>query len=59
MIEPGDNYPDTGGRYKVFTMCPVLQAASCLQLGAVHLFLTGDITFKEVAELNTKVLPVV
>ena len=33
-----------------------LQAASCLQLGAVHLFLTGDITFKKVAELNTKML---
>ena len=33
-----------------------LQAASCLQLGSVHLFLTGDITFKKVAELNTKML---
>jgi predicted nucleic acid-binding protein len=34
-----------------------LQAASCLQLGARHLFLTGDIAFKKVAELNTKMLP--
>ena len=34
-----------------------LQAASCLQLGPVHLFLTGDITFKKVAELNTKMIP--
>jgi predicted nucleic acid-binding protein len=33
-----------------------LQAASCLQLGARHLFLTGDIAFKKVAALNTKML---
>jgi len=33
-----------------------LQAASCLQLGARHLFLTGDIAFKKVAELNVKML---
>ena len=33
-----------------------LQAASCLQLGARHLFLTGDVAFKKVAELNTKML---
>ena len=33
-----------------------LQAASCLQLGAKHLFLTGDSTFKRVAGLNVKVL---
>jgi predicted nucleic acid-binding protein len=33
-----------------------LQAASCLQLGPRHLFLTGDIAFKKVAELNTKKL---
>jgi predicted nucleic acid-binding protein len=42
-------------RYRLRTP-DALQAASCLQLGAVHLFLTGDITFKKVAELNTKVL---
>ena len=33
-----------------------LQAASCLQLGAKHLFLTGDAAFKKVAGLNVKVL---
>lgn len=33
-----------------------LQAASCLQLGTSHLFLTGDVTFKRVAGLNVKVL---
>ena len=33
-----------------------LQAASCLQLGADHLFLTGDGAFKRVAGLNVKVL---
>jgi len=33
-----------------------MQAASCLQLGADHLFLTGDSTFKRVAGLNVKVL---
>lgn len=33
-----------------------LQAASCLQLGTQHLFLTGDAAFKRVAGLNVKVL---
>ena len=33
-----------------------LQAASCLQLGADHLFVTGDNAFRKVAGLNTKVL---
>ena len=33
-----------------------LQAASCLQLGARHVFLTGDVAFKKVAGLNTKTL---
>ena len=33
-----------------------LQAASCLQIGAEHLFLTGDSAFKRVAGLNVKVL---
>lgn len=33
-----------------------LQAASCLQLGGEHLFLTGDSAFKRVAGLNVKVL---
>ena len=33
-----------------------LQAASCLQLGGDHLFLTGDSAFKRVAGLNVKVL---
>jgi predicted nucleic acid-binding protein len=33
-----------------------LQAACCLQLGADHLFLTGDAAFKRVAGLNVKVL---
>ncbi len=32
-----------------------LQAASCLQLGVEHLFLTGDSAFKRVARLNVKV----
>jgi uncharacterized protein len=32
-----------------------LQAASCLQLGAKHFFLTGDIAFKKVTGLNVKV----
>jgi predicted nucleic acid-binding protein len=33
-----------------------LQAASCLQLGAEHILLTGDAAFKRVAGLNVKVL---
>ncbi len=33
-----------------------LQAASCLQLGGEHLFLTGDASFRRVAGLNVKVL---
>ncbi|MDP2368845.1 type II toxin-antitoxin system VapC family toxin [Rhodoferax sp.] len=33
-----------------------LQAASCLQLGADHLFLTGDSSFKRVSGLSVKVL---
>ena len=33
-----------------------LQAASCLQLGRQHLFLTGDAGFKQVTGLNVKVL---
>ena len=33
-----------------------LQAASCLQIGAEHLFLTGDSAFKRVAGLKVKVL---
>ncbi|MCX7167755.1 MAG: PIN domain-containing protein [Rhodocyclales bacterium] len=33
-----------------------LHAASCLQLGGEHLFLTGDSVFRRVAGLNVKVL---
>lgn len=33
-----------------------LQAASCLQLGANHVFLSGDSAFKRVRGLNVKVL---
>jgi predicted nucleic acid-binding protein len=33
-----------------------LQAASCLQLGSQHTFITGDAAFKKVAALNVKVL---
>ena len=33
-----------------------LQAASCLQLGGDHLFLTGDRAFRRVSGLNVKVL---
>ena len=33
-----------------------LQAASCLQLGGEHLFLTGDSAFKQVDGLNVKLL---
>ena len=33
-----------------------LQAASCIQLGADHLFLTGDGAFRRVGGLNVKVL---
>jgi predicted nucleic acid-binding protein len=33
-----------------------LQAASCLQLGARHRFLTGDTAFKKVAGLNIRML---
>jgi predicted nucleic acid-binding protein len=33
-----------------------LQAASCLQLGADHLFLSGDKAFKRVGGLNVRVL---
>lgn len=33
-----------------------LQAASCLQLGQNHLFLTGDVTFQRVQGLNVALL---
>ena len=33
-----------------------LQAASCLQLGADHVFLSGDSAFKRVGGLNVRVL---
>jgi predicted nucleic acid-binding protein len=33
-----------------------LQAASCLQLGTDHLFLTGDGAFRKVEGLNVKLL---
>lgn len=33
-----------------------LQAASCLQLGSDHLFLTGDTAFRRVSGLNVNVL---
>lgn len=33
-----------------------LQAACCLQLGAEHVFITGDAAFKKVAALNARVL---
>lgn len=33
-----------------------LQAAGCLQLGAAHVFLTGDAAFRRVAGLNVMVL---
>lgn len=33
-----------------------LQAASCLQLGAEHLFFTGDATFQRVAGLNVRLV---
>ena len=33
-----------------------LQAASCLQLGADHVFLSGDSAFRRVGGLNVKVL---
>lgn len=33
-----------------------LQTASCLQLGAEHMFLTGDTAFRRVAGLQVKVL---
>jgi predicted nucleic acid-binding protein len=33
-----------------------LQAACCLQLGANHIFLSGDKTFERVAGLNVKML---
>lgn len=33
-----------------------LQAASCLQLGADHVFLSGDSAFKRVAGLNLKLV---
>jgi predicted nucleic acid-binding protein len=33
-----------------------LQAASCIQLGADHLFLSGDSVFRRVGGLNVKVL---
>ena len=33
-----------------------LQVASCLQLSAKHLFLTGDVAFRKIAGLNVKVL---
>jgi predicted nucleic acid-binding protein len=33
-----------------------LQAASCLQLGGEHLFLTGDSAFRRIVGLNVKLL---
>jgi predicted nucleic acid-binding protein len=33
-----------------------LQAASCLQLGAEHMFFTGDATFERVAGLNVRLV---
>jgi predicted nucleic acid-binding protein len=33
-----------------------LQAASCLQLGPEHVFITGDPSFKKVGSLNARVL---
>jgi predicted nucleic acid-binding protein len=33
-----------------------LQAACCLQLGAEHVFITGDAVFKKVGSLNARVL---
>jgi predicted nucleic acid-binding protein len=33
-----------------------LQAACCLQLGAQHLFLTGDVAFRKVAALNVEIV---
>jgi len=33
-----------------------LQAASCLQLGARHVFLTGDAGFRKVEGLNVRLL---
>lgn len=33
-----------------------LQAASCLQLGAQHTFITGDAAFKNVAALNVELM---
>jgi predicted nucleic acid-binding protein len=33
-----------------------LQAACCLQLGADHLFVTGDAAFRKVAGLKVRVL---
>jgi uncharacterized protein len=33
-----------------------LQAASCLQLGTSHVFLTGDGGFKKVTDLNARIL---
>ncbi len=33
-----------------------LQAASCMQLGAEHLFLTGDASFKRVVGLNVRLV---
>ena len=33
-----------------------LQAASCLQLGADHLFVTGDLAFRKVPGFNVRVL---
>jgi predicted nucleic acid-binding protein len=33
-----------------------LRAASCLQLGPRHIFLTGDAAFKRVAGLNVTIL---
>ena len=33
-----------------------LQAASCLQIGVGHLFLTGDVGFRKVSGLNVRML---
>lgn len=58
-VELGKNVVELARAIRVRCGLPTpdaIQAASCLQLGAVHLFLTGDITFKKVSELNTRML---
>ncbi len=58
-VEPNQNVVELAAAIRVrhgLKTPDALQAASCLQLGPEHLFLTGDTSFKRVTGLNVKIL---